>query len=927
MTGVWCAVLVGLISSGCAGLLPNRPVMADTKFRMREFRLANGLRVIVEEDHAAPLVAVVTVVGVGSAGDPAGKAGLAHLLEHLAFRAKPGGKDTAWNQLERAGVGFLNASTSFDQTIYMESGSKDLLPTLLQIELGRMLDPLNGVDQKTFLVERDVVRNELRQRGENSVGPAFNVLQGLAFPPDHPYSQPVGGSHTTLDAIAWDDARAFTVKNYRPDNMTMLIIGDVDLEHVDELIKKALPSPVFAPSAPKAPWPVRLSAQRDEPPTPPAGAMVTTRANVASPELYVVWTVPRAFDSDTVLLDFASVVARRELASAANDPDIAGIGIFPVPGAKASMLIAQATLNRGDDPQRSANRILDQMVKIWSGDAGKEYALSQSATVLEQEFIFSRLRSNALVSLTVDAESLLTRGVERATAAHFTGDPLTYSRRLKALADVTPGQVSTFAEKYLARGRARTLLVLPLEGTEARQGSAAGLAAGVDASQMAAIAAQDVVTLGRAHTERAKSLETVVRATRDHIDTTLPNGLRVVVRKRRDALPVAAVELTLTTGSGGTEPFGAPELGDLVASPRNHSYEGAFGISWNTNVGTDRTVFFGTGGAGNVPNMLAQLSARVSTMYVEGAALAEVKSRYLDSLIAQDALPVRKAERALQEALFRGHPFSKRATYADAKGLSASEVEGWYSRAWTPERGVLVVAGAIDAEATLADVQKWFGGWSKASNPFTAAPPITLRQSNAVEVVVTPQPSATQAQVHLACLVEGIGLDDELRAQVTSQLVGTTLFEKIRGELGASYGFGGRAHPIFTPPGGVTRIDWSGSIDNARLGDSMKVIAKVLNDFEGTTLNDASLGRARWAVARDATMAGATSPDTAESLTARVLAGQPSEGEGQLFDALSKVDRDGLSRQWKQCRGHLVMSVVGDEAMIRAAVTGAGLSQ
>ena len=92
------AVVGCLVLMGCVSLpRPGRPSMPDVQFRMRDFRLADGMRIIVEEDHASPLVGVFTVVGVGSSGDPDGRAGLAHLIEHLAFRARPGGKGTAWN--------------------------------------------------------------------------------------------------------------------------------------------------------------------------------------------------------------------------------------------------------------------------------------------------------------------------------------------------------------------------------------------------------------------------------------------------------------------------------------------------------------------------------------------------------------------------------------------------------------------------------------------------------------------------------------------------------------------------------------------------------------------------------------------------------------------------------------------------------------
>jgi zinc protease len=206
---------------------PGKPSMPDVNFRMRDFRLANGMRIIVEEDHASPLVGVFTNVGVGSAQDPVGREGLAHVLEHLAFRAKPTGSSRAWNQLEFAGVGALNAFTSFDNTMYFDLGSKDLLPKLLAIESARLLNPLAGIDQQTFDVEREVVRNELRQRGENEVGPALAFLQEAVFPPSHHSSRPVVGTHQSLSAITLDDLKKFVATHYQPANMTMLILGDV----------------------------------------------------------------------------------------------------------------------------------------------------------------------------------------------------------------------------------------------------------------------------------------------------------------------------------------------------------------------------------------------------------------------------------------------------------------------------------------------------------------------------------------------------------------------------------------------------------------------------------------------------------------------------------------------------------------------------
>lgn len=909
-----------LALSACAGL-PRGPVLPETSFRMRELKLANGMRVIVEEDHATPLVGVFTVVGVGSSGDPAGRAGLAHLLEHLAFRAKPGGKDTAWNQLEGAGVGFLNASTSFDETVYMNVGTKDLLPRLLAIEVGRMVDPLSGVDAAVVDVEREVVRNELRQRGENSIGPAFNFMQEAVFPEGHPYARPVGGSHESLSAITFDDVKQFALKHYRPDNMTLLIIGDVDLEHIEAVIKQGLPSPVFEPKASRALTPSRLAATGKEPPEPPKTQLTRKFATVPTPELWVVWSLPRGFDAnDAVMLDFLSVQANQELSGAAGDPDVVGVSAFPVPGAEASMLVVKATLRKGDHVERSLERVLDQVVKLWSGGVGRDDGADDAQLVMFHEYAFSRMRNQAAVQLTVDAESLMSRGVSRVTAAHFTGDPLTYGRQLKALAQINPAQVSSFASKYLPRARARAVLVSPfLAGDQAVVAGPAGLAPAQTMPMSTPLSPERVRELGRAHMAQAK-LETVVTAKREHIEETLPNGLKVVVHKRPHALPVAAVELTFTRGSGGTEPKGATQLGEYLADPRAHAYRGSFGISWSSSISMDRSRILATGSAGNVPNMLAHLSERVTSMHVDSSALGEFRTHLVDALEAVDELPALKGERALQQALFRGHPYGVTSVLKDARSLSGGEVDGWYERAWSPDNAVLVVTGDVDAEATFVEVKKWLGEWQRVKNPFPPAPAIAFRDAP-VEVLVTHQPNATQAQVSLGCLADGTTFQRSLANQLLASLLGTTLFEKIRGELGASYGFSGYSGLLV---GGVSEVQWQGSIENSRLTAAMAVMAKVMKDFEKETLTDRALERARWDVARQATMAGSTSPSTAETFTRRVLAGhKTAEVDFALFDSLAGLGREELLAAWKQCHGHMVMSVVGDEELVRWATKSA----
>ena len=348
---------------------------------------------------------------------------------------------------------------------------------------------------------------------------------------------------------------------------------------------------------------------------------------------------------------------------------------------------------------------------------------------------------------------------------------------------------------------------------------------------------------------------------------------------------------------------------------------GDYGIEWRSRVGVDRSRIMGSGANGNLSNMLAQLSERVTTMRVDSSSLGFFKAEFADYYERTEQLPVMKAERELSTALFKDHPWGVSTSMSEQKKLGAMEVEHWFDRAWSPNNAVLVVTGDLDAEATMAEVKKWLGDWAPVKEPFAKLAMPVLR-AGALVVQVTNQPNATQAQVHLACLADGRQLSQELAQETLARLLATSLFEKIRGELGASYGFGGRANLMI---GGMGRIDWSGSIENSRLPQGLTLLANAIGHFEAETLSDRAIERARWDIARESTLLGGTASTVAEVLTRQVLAGRKTEEVGVLFESLSKIGRPEVVGAWRQCSGNMVLSIVGDEVRTRAALKEAGL--
>ena len=197
-------------------------------FPIVERRLDNGLRVIVSEDHLAPVVAVNLWYDVGSRHERPGRTGLAHLFEHLMFE---GSRQVAAGEhfkLVGAAGGTLNATTSTERTNYFETLPSEHLDLALWLEADRLGGLLDGLSQETLDNQRDVVKNERRQSYDNQpYGDAFERLCRLLYPAGHPYHHMPIGSMDDLSEASLDDVRDFFRRHYSPSNCVLTIVGDV----------------------------------------------------------------------------------------------------------------------------------------------------------------------------------------------------------------------------------------------------------------------------------------------------------------------------------------------------------------------------------------------------------------------------------------------------------------------------------------------------------------------------------------------------------------------------------------------------------------------------------------------------------------------------------------------------------------------------
>jgi zinc protease len=269
------------------------------------FTLDNGMPVVLIEDHSVPRVHVGLRVRTGSSSEQPGRTGFAHLFEHLMFEGSqnvPEGKFDEW--LEAAG-GENNAWTSEDFTYYYEEVPSNALELALFLESDRQGFFVDTLVPDLVEGQRDVVKNERRQTGENRpYGKAELATPALLWPPGHPYSWPVIGSMDDLTAASIDDVRAFFLTQYAPANASLVIVGDFQTGVAKALVEKWF-ADVKPRAAPPPPGPslVRLPAER----------RAVFEDDVELPRVSLIWPSDRLFGPDDAKLDLlAGVLADGE---------------------------------------------------------------------------------------------------------------------------------------------------------------------------------------------------------------------------------------------------------------------------------------------------------------------------------------------------------------------------------------------------------------------------------------------------------------------------------------------------------------------------------------------------------------------------------------------------------------------------------------
>lgn len=408
-------------------------------------KLANGLTVILHEDHALPIVAVNLAYRVGSRFEERGRTGFAHLFEHLMFMGTeraPAKMFDKWMEDEGA---WNNAWTSEDLTDYFDVGPTHAAPLLLWLEADRLSSLGRDITQAKLDAQREVVRNERRQTSENTpYGKVELRLPELLYPPGHPYHHPVIGSHEDLQAASVEDVRQFFSRWYVPNNASLVIAGDFESAPLMARIERDFAwIPKGEVPAPPAATPAPLTQVVQE----------TLTDNVALPKIVMAWHSPAHFAPGDAELDLlASVLEHgktsrlykalvydkklaQEVSASQNSRDL------------GSYFSVEAVARPGVD-LKALQQAMDEELARVARDAVTADELSRAKNQFETGFV-SRLQS-------VQARASMLNLYEQ-----WTGDPGFADKDLERYRRATAAGLLATAKTYLGPSGRVILTVVP----------------------------------------------------------------------------------------------------------------------------------------------------------------------------------------------------------------------------------------------------------------------------------------------------------------------------------------------------------------------------------------------------------------------------------------------------------------------------------
>jgi zinc protease len=891
-----------------------------------KYRLANGLTVILHEDHSDPLVHVDVTYHVGSNREEVGRSGFAHFFEHMMFQGSANVADEEHFKLVSNAGGTLNGSTNSDRTNYYETMPVNQLEIALWLEADRMGFLLEAVTQEKFEIQRETVKNERGQRVDNQpYGRAFETLSKSLYEQDHPYYWPVIGWLEDLNRADVNDLKRFFLRWYGPNNAALTVGGAIDPMETLELINKYFGSIPAGPEVDNLPkQPGKLDADR----------YVTLEDNIHLPALALIIPTVYGSHADEAPLDAAAKIMGQGQAS----------------------LLYQRLVQTGRAVQASVSHrcreLACEMMFIviqnpGSGETLTEMEVAVRATM--DEFANREVSADDLQKFKAEYESGRVFGLQSvsgkvSTLAAFqtyTGSPAGIGDEIQRYLNVETGDVQRVFNQYIAGKPAVILSIVPngqLELAATEQNFDAPDRDipenfGDEGTELALRPVQDDFDRS---THPVPGMNPAVELPAIW-DTSLSNNVRVLAVPNSET-PTVTIRATFAMGQRD-EPAGKAGLTSLTTSLMNeatldHSAAGfteeleRIGASVSVSSGQYQTTVTVNTLTKHLDKAIALMMERALKPALTEEDFSRIKSQTIEGLLASRKTPQGLAGRAINSVLYGStHPLSypSAGLPSTVEAITLEDVKGYYAAHFPAHLTGILVSASLPQAEIIAALQGFAAlETSEAYRmPIENLPEITGRTIYLVNKEGAAQSSLRTAQPS----IKYDALGDYYKAGLANFNLGGTFNSRINLNLREDKGYTYGARSGFNGGQELGSFRVSSEVNKDATAASLTEVLNELESFATDGMNEEEYDYMRSAIGQRDALQYET-PGRKLGLLGNILRYDlPLNYRTQQNNILKETDREVLNSLANKLikPEDMAIVIVGDEATIRAELEALGM--
>tara|TARA_B110000238_G_scaffold170738_1_gene188280 strand:- start:2063 stop:4897 length:2835 start_codon:yes stop_codon:yes gene_type:complete len=808
----------------------------ELRIDYEKIELDNGLDVIFHVDKSDPVVAVELMVHVGSARETEGRTGFAHLFEHLLFLESENlGKGGLDKMSARIGGSGANGSTSRDRTNYLQTVPKDALEKMIWAEADKLGWFINTVTAPVLAKEKQVVKNEKRQSIDNRpYGHNQYVIGKNLYPKDHPYNWQVIGSLEDLQNATLEDVKTFYKKWYVPNNSTLVLSGDIDIEQATKWVRK------YFDEIPKG---AEISALEKRPGNVPETKFLYYEDNFARvPQLTMVWPTVASYHTDSYPLEVLSEYLTNGKSAPMNQVLVDDLKLT----SSTSMFNYISEL--AGQTQISVRAFKDKSLEEIKTGIEKGFAKFEAEGISEKSL--KRIKAGQETDFYRSLSSVLGKGTGLASYNTYTGDPGFVTEDIKRTLAVTTKDVMRVYNKYIKNKNYIATCFVPRSSSDLALKNA--LLANV-VEEKIVIGAEEkfdpkiVATYIKTPSSFDRSIEppygeTPSLAVPKVYENSLENGLKIFGIENNE-VPLVRFNLTI---DGGQLLESMDQLGvaNLTASLLNKGTKNKtvqeleeaiqdLGASIYSYAGKESITISGTTLSKNYIATLALAQEMLLSPRFDETAFELLKKATISSLRQQQASPNAVARNAYNELIYGKENIRSKntlGTIASVSKITIEDVKAFYQKSISPSVAkILVVGNQKESEiiASLTDLNtKW--ATKEVLIPTYKTPETPTKPT----VYFYDIPNAKQSVLQFGTPALAITDKDYYAASVMNYILGgggfaSRLTQELREGKGYTYGIrsgfsGTKAKGAFTISSGVR--------SNVTL-ESAQLVKQILKEY------------------------------------------------------------------------------------------------